>query len=266
MLKKYGKVFCVFDEQDSGNISFGVDDGKHKCFVKYAGAKTIEYSGQPKDAINILKKAMTTYQELKHPHLINLLEYYPTSDGYVGVFKWFDGECLHPHWSFGGVEKYINPKSPYYRFKNLDIKRRLDALETIFSFHAYVEVQGYVAVDFYDGSILYDFKRHETKICDIDFYRKSPSVNDVGEGFWGSDRFKSPEEFTLGALIDARTNVFTMGRVAFGLLGGEMDCSFEKWEAGKELYEVAIKAVNEKRENRYATVKEFFNAWKMALK
>jgi serine/threonine-protein kinase len=30
-----------------------------------------------------------------------------------------------------------------------------------------------------------------------------------------------------------------MGAVAFGLLGGELDRSYSKWEAGKALYEVA---------------------------
>ena len=39
-LKELGTVFCVFDQQDSGNISFGMQDGKEKYFVKYAGAQT----------------------------------------------------------------------------------------------------------------------------------------------------------------------------------------------------------------------------------
>lgn len=31
-------------------------------------------------------------------------------------------------------------------------------------------------------------------ICDIDFFRKSPAVNDMGR-MWGSARFMSPEEY-----------------------------------------------------------------------
>lgn len=38
---------------------------------------------------------------------------------------------------------------------------------------------------------------------------------------WGSSRFMSPEEIELGAKIDERTNVFNIGAIAFGLLGGE---------------------------------------------
>ncbi|WP_409274806.1 protein kinase domain-containing protein [Neobacillus sp. SCS-31] len=265
-LKDLGDVFCVFDEQDSGNISFGLVKNNKKLFVKYAGAKPKDFSGNPKDAIDRLVKAIPIYKILEHPSLIKLIDYFSIENGYVAVFEWFEGECLHSHWSFGGKAKYTNPESPFYRFKNLDFKKRLDALDTIFAFHTYVESQGFVAVDFYDGSILYDFKNHKTKICDIDFYRKSPSNNDLGEHFWGSTRSKSPEEFNLGSPIDSKTNVFTMGAIAFGLLGGEMDHSFSKWEADKKLYEVAIKAVETERDNRYSTVKEFYEAWNIALK
>lgn len=75
-LSKYGKAFCVFDQNDSGNISFGVVNDNIKYFVKIAGTKTIESSIQPKDAVENLKNAMRLYDELKHPHLIELLEHY----------------------------------------------------------------------------------------------------------------------------------------------------------------------------------------------
>ncbi|WP_117170152.1 serine/threonine protein kinase [Paraliobacillus sediminis] len=264
-LKQLGSVFCVFDQQDSGNISFGIEKNDQKYFVKYAGAKPIDFSGNPKDAIDRLEQAVPVYQALKNPHLINLLDYFATDHGVAVIFKWFDGECLHAHWSYSGLEKYTNPRSPFYRFKQLDVEKRLNTIDAIFSFHAYVELQEYVAVDFYDGSILYDFNNDETKICDIDFYRKSPSINDLGENFWGSNRSKSPEEYELGSLIDSVTNVFNIGAIVFGLLGGELDRSFSKWEANENLYEVAKRAVDEERNKRYSTVKEFYEAWKFAL-
>lgn len=264
-LKRLGTVFCVFDQQDSGNISFGVEKDGQKYFVKYAGAKPIDFIGNPKDAIDRLEKALTVYQSLEHTHLIRLLDHFSTEDGYALVFEWFEGDCLHSHWLFGGIEKYINPNSPYYRFKNLDVKKRLKALDAIFSFHTYVESQKYVAVDFYDGSILYDFKNDEIKVCDIDFYRKSPSINDLGENFWGSNRSKSPEEYQLGSPIDSITTVFNLGAIAFGLLGGEMDRSFSEWDFNQCLYVVAIRAVEEDRNKRYSTVKEFYDAWKSVL-
>ncbi|WP_456278854.1 protein kinase domain-containing protein [Bacillus sp. AK128] len=264
-LKQLGTIFCVFDKQDSGNISFGVERDKRKYFVKYAGSKPINFTGNPEDAVERLKKAVPVYQALEHPHLIMLLDHFSTPNGYALVFEWFEGECLHSHWSFGGKAKYTNPESPFYRFKKLGVEKCLEALDVIFSFHTFVESKGYVAVDFYDGSILYDFRNNKTKICDIDFYRVSPSINNLGEDFWGSKRFKSPEEYAYGSPIDSVTNVFNLGAIAFGLIGGEMDRSISKWEANLGLYEVALKAVEENRSKRYGTVKEFYDDWNCAL-
>ena len=78
---------------------------------------------------------------------------------------------------------------------------------------------------------------------------------------WGSSRFMSPEEFELHAIIDSRTNVFNMGAMAFAILGGGKDRSFTKWEASRDLYEIAYRAVNENRTERYASVKEFYEEW-----
>ena len=260
-LQSLGSVFCVFDQQDSGNISFGVENNGTKIFVKYAGCKPLEFSGKPEDAISRLSTAMPLYKTLEHAKLIKLINHFETSNGYAAIFEWFNGECLHSHWLFAGEAKHSHPESPFYKFKQLPIEKRLESLNSIFEFHKYVESKGYVAVDFYDGSILYDFSKDETKICDIDFYRRAPSINDMGEKFWGARRFKSPEEFILGAPIDAKTNVFTMGAIAFGLLGCERDHSFSKWEANLALYEVAMRAVCKDREQRYKTINEFKNAW-----
>ncbi|AZK45088.1 serine/threonine protein kinase [Paenibacillus lentus] len=261
-LDSMGEIIAVFDQQDSGNISFGIkqEDGQ-KTFVKYAGAETVNYQGDVKEAIFRLQQAMTVYEDLMHPSLVKLVTHFATKDGYAAVFEWFDGENLHPHWSFPPPAKYTDPDSPYYQYRQLSIEQRLSALDVIFSFHAAVEQRGYVAVDFYDGSIMYDFKLRSTRVCDIDLYRKGPFINTMGR-MWGSSRFMSPEEFEKGAVIDGITNVFNMGAAAFALLGGELDRSLAKWEAGPELYEVALKAVEPERQRRYSSVAEFNMAWK----
>ncbi|MGM0883184.1 MAG: protein kinase domain-containing protein [Bacillota bacterium] len=264
-LQKLGRVFAVFDQQDSGNISFGVERDGEKLFIKYAGAKTLNFSGETQDAIQNLEQAVYLYHDLSHPSLIELINHFEVKSGYAAVFKWFEGESLHPHWSFPPPAKYSHPDSPYYRYKQLTVAERLVSLDSIFSFHSYVEKKGFVAVDFYDGSLIYDFRNNEIKICDIDIYQKKPFINTMGR-LWGSSRFMSPEEFILGAEIDERTNVFNMGAMAFALLGGELDRSFAKWEAGRDLYEVAIRAVNENRQLRYSNVADFKTAWGLALK
>lgn len=260
-IQEQGRVFQVFAQQDSGNISFGVEspDGERR-FIKYAGARTAEYAGEPVEAIARLTQAVQRYEELSHPTLIKLLEHYPAGKGYAVVFEWFEGENLHPHESYPPPAKYTHPDSPYYRFKQLPLAQRLRSLNEIYKFHVHVELQNYTAVDFYDGSILYDFKRHAVRVCDIDLYQPKPFYNSMGR-LWGSSRFMSPEEFERGAVIDSRTNVFNMGAIAFGLLGGELDRSLERWDAGEVLHHIAMQAVSPDRACRYENVAEYVSVW-----
>jgi len=259
-LEKLGKVFAVFDQQDSGNISFGVKSGKDKLFVKYAGARTAAFSGDVQTAIANLKTAVHLYHELRHPALVKMIDHFGVGPGYAAIFKWFEGESLHPHWSFPPPSKYTHPDSPYYRFKQLPVELRVEAFNRILSFHEFAAASGYIAVDFYDGSLIYNFETNEIQICDIDLYRREPFINTMGR-FWGSSRYMSPEEFEYGAPIDERTNVFTMGATAFALLGGELDRSIEKWEAGEALYKVALQAVNPDRGQRYLSLRDLRRAW-----
>lgn len=266
-LTPLGTVFCVFDQQDSGNISFGLvqEDGQ-KQFVKYAGARTLQANdmADPEEAIRHLQSSVLIYEDLAHDSLIRLIDHFATDNGYACVFDWVEGECLHSHWSFPPPAKYEDPRSPYVQFRQLPVQRRIQAMERILDFHIEAERKGYVAVDFYDGSLIYDFAAEEIHICDIDLYRAGAFTNTMGR-MWGSSRFMSPEEFELGASIDAVTNVFNMGAMAFALLGGELDRSQKRWDAGEALYEVALRAVNPDRFQRFTSVADLGLAWKEVM-
>ena len=84
---------------------------------------------------------------------------------------------------------------------NLPLDEKLHIYENVIDFLIDIVAMGYVAIDFYDGSIMYDTSRKVVTICDIDFFRKSPTVNDMGR-MWGSSRFMSPEEYKYGEKID----------------------------------------------------------------
>jgi serine/threonine-protein kinase len=263
-LSRYGTVFCVFDENDSGNISFGVDNGSKKYFIKIAGLHTMSSCISTDAAIDNLQKAMTVYEEIQHSHLIELYEHFGIDDLYVAVFKWVDGECLFDHWNF---EKYANDPSilpPCDRFRQLPIQKRLKAFDTVLSFVRIVAQCGYFAMDFYDGSLMYDFKKDTLTVCDIDFFAKMPLINHMGK-MWGSSRFMSPEEYQFGAVIDEITNVFTVGAISFMFFGDDRDRSAEKWNAGQAMYEVAKCATNTKRNKRYQSIDEFINVWNIAI-
>ena len=263
-LSKYGRMFCTFDQNDSGNISFGLDDGKERYFVKVAGLETTEFRGSPKDAVRSLERAMPLYTELRHPNLIELTDHYRLDGMYIAVFRWSEGDCLLDHWNFEKYSKDPSITPPYQEFKQLPPERRLRALDVVFSFFEMVAEKKYVAIDFYDGSLMYDFETDRTTICDIDFFEKQPYTNTMGR-MWGSSRFMSPEEYIMGASIDEVTNVYTLGAFAFFALGDESDHSHEKWQADRNLFDIAAKATNPDRTKRYRSIYEFAECWRRGI-
>lgn len=51
-------MFKVYDDQDSGNICFGTEKDGQRYFVKFAGAPTEQFGGDPADAISRLKATL----------------------------------------------------------------------------------------------------------------------------------------------------------------------------------------------------------------
>lgn len=251
-LKEYGRVFKVYDDQDSGNICFGTEKDGQRYFVKFAGAPTEQYNGNPADAVSRLKAALPIYDDLRHQNLIELVEAAEVGGGFALVFKWADGNCMGR----------MYPVS-HHRFMQLPVKDRLTVFGSILSFFEYVASRGYVAIDFYDGSIMYDFESGRTTVCDIDFFRRQPCTNDMGR-MWGSSRFQAPEEYQLGAAIDEITNVYTLGAAAFALFGG-YHRSRDKWQLDDRLYDIAAKAVSDDRSKRQTSIRKLKAEWEDAL-
>ncbi len=274
-LKKYGTAFWVVDETGSGCICIGMEDGEKKHFCKIAGVNTVEAEVSPKESVEILKEAVHLYYDLSHPNLIKIIEEYDYNQFYIAVFEWADGECLFDHWNFEKYRKDTTIKSPKERFKEMDDAKRLKAVDVLFSFLQNVNQKGYVAVDFYDGSIMYDFLTDKITICDIDFFKKAPVVNDRGVEWFGTKRLKAPEEYTEGSAIDEQTNIFTLGALIFEFFGSFSDeeirqrycnnrfvpCSLTDWQLSEESYRVASKAVSLTKRERYLTFSEFLYEW-----
>lgn len=277
-LKKYGTAFWVVDETGSGCICIGMEDAERKYFCKIAGVNTLEAEVSPKESVVILKEAVHLYYDLAHPNLIKIIEEYDYNQFYVVVFEWADGECLFDHWNFETYQRNITMKSPREKFRELPVSKKLKAIEVLFSFLQNVNRKGYVAVDFYDGSIMYDFLTDAITICDIDFFQKAPVINDKGIEWFGTKRLKAPEEYIEGSVIHEQTNIFTLGALIFEFFGSFSDeeiyqrycnnqfvpCTFQNWQLDKRSYQVACKAVSWNRTNRYRTFEEYFHEWKSA--
>lgn len=276
-LTQFGKVFSVIDETGSGCICFGVESDK-KYFYKIAGAKTIEAEVSEAESIQLLKNAVAIYQDIKHPNLIEFIECFEYEQFFIAVFAWAEGECLFDHWNFDKYKENTQIESPAKKFKKLSVEQKLNVVEVLFSFFDTVAKNGYVAVDFYDGSIMYDFMKHQVTICDIDFFRKKPTKNDLGEEYPATKRLKAPEESMLGACIDEDTNVFTLAGIIFDMFGiftkediqaryrknHFIPCKVENWTLNQQSYEVVFKATQLDRSKRYQTIETFYHDWKDA--
>lgn len=251
-LSAYGSVFAVFDKQDSGYLCFGVQTKAKKRFLKMAGASTVNGTVSAEEAITRLQSTVSIYEDLRHPVLIDMVEHKAIAGGYLTVFEWFEGDCMGKQ--YGAADKFLA----------LSLDRKLAMYLEIVHFHLHVNRCGYMAVDFYDGSIMYDFASGQTKICDVELYRQKPVINTMGR-MWGSSRFMSPEEFQFGAEIDERSNVFLMGATAFQLFGGGMERRLDQWQAPHSLYQVALQAVSREKTERYPSLAAFLEAWNGAV-
>lgn len=277
-LNNYGKVFSVIDETGSGCISFGVEKDHKRYFFKIAGAKTVEAEVSENESILLLKDAVKKYEDIKHPNLIKLIDNFDINEFFVAVFEWAEGECLFDHWNFNRYKEYPNLETPIKKFKRLSIDKRINVVLKLFSFFETFIENGYVAVDFYDSSIMYDFENDLVTFCDIDLFGKIPTMNDIGEAYFGTKRLKAPEENKLGSTIDELTSEFTLGAIIFDMFSDvkNIDERYEKgifipnnienFELLKNVYDVLIKATSYNRNNRYKSIKEFHNAFVKELK
>ena len=259
-LSSVGSVFAVFDErsQDSGNISYGVQTPQGRYFVKTAG-----YSDNPNpflshsERVSLLRNTVQLQRSCDHRTLPPLYQVIESPTGPLLVYQWIDGELIRVD-----AAMRDDPRSTFQRFRQLPSHEIVRALDLVYELHHQLAQLGWVAVDFYDGCLIYNFDRRELHVVDLDHYSKAPFINGMGRMF-GSSRFMAPEEFERGARIDERTTVFTMGRTAAVLLS---DGTLERqpFRGSEALYKVVRHACHDDREKRYDSVATFFAAWEDA--
>jgi serine/threonine-protein kinase len=259
-LHAVGVVFAEFGRQtqDSGNRSYGVRIGAERYFVKTAG-----HPGDPEPVLShaarvaLLRNAVRLHATCRHPILPPIHQVIESPFGPLLVYPWVDGELL-------GVPRArrTDPQSAFQRFRRLPTATICRCLDAIFDLHAALARAGWIAVDFYDGCLLYDFAAERIAVIDLDMYHAGPFQNDMGRMF-GSTRFMAPEEFELGARIDERTNVFTMGRTALNFLS---DGTLEEhlFRGSQALFRVVARACHPDRAQRFDSLAAFYRAWQAA--
>ncbi|MEU8678127.1 serine/threonine protein kinase [Streptomyces sp. NPDC048560] len=251
-LERAGTVFRRFDEQDSGCVSYGLAAAGQRWFVKSASTGS---------GVSSLRRAVSVHQAVSHPAIVPLTHSFTTDEGLALVYPWFSGEVLyHPTRSRHGGRAIAG--SPMARFRGLPLSRIHAALDSILGAHLAVEQAGLVAVDFYDGCMLYDFEGHKMMLCDLDEFRPGPFTLET-DRLPGSRRFMAPEEFVRGSVIDLRTTVFALGRALRLLLdAGDEE---KQWRGTRGQLAVVRKATAPVPESRFRSVRSLVDAWHAAV-
>jgi len=259
-LRSVGTVFAEFGTptQDSGNVSYGVQIGAERYFAKTAGLPD-----NPRPALGhpariaLLRNAVRLRKSCDHVTLPRLYRVVESPAGPLLIYEWLDGDLL-------GTPRTQrdNPASAFQRFRSLPADTILGCLDAVYDLHDQIARAGWIAVDFYDGCLIYDFASGRLGVVDLDMYARGPFRNSMGRMF-GSTRFMAPEEFELGALIDERTNVFVMGRTALVLLSDDT-LDADAFRGSLALFQVVAKACDPRRSHRFDSMAAFCNAWRTA--
>ncbi len=258
-LRATGSVFATFDArtQDSGNISFGVEADGRRWFVKTAGDPGSSSFLSHAERVALLSNAQRLAREVPHPALPSLLGVVRSAWGPMLVYDWAAGELLR-----APPERRDDAASAHHRFLRLPLGELTAAIDTILDSHLALCGAGWIACDFYDGSIIYDFAARRTWLIDLDSYHPGPFVNEMGRMF-GSTRFMAPEEFERGALIDERTTVFNLGRAISVFLGaGRLDRP--RFRGNDVQHQVMMRACETDPAARFQSVRDMAQSWRAA--
>lgn len=243
----HGELFTVIRGHDSGCTSYGFADECGRWFVKAAYGRDVEQ----------LESAARFHAAVQHPRIVPLVHRFPLRDGLAVVYPWVAGEVLNDPYAPGGLP-HAHPGSALNRFRALPTEQVLDVCDVVVDVHTTVTAAGHVAVDLYDGCLIHDVARSVVHLVDLDLYHPGPYVLATDRQF-GSSRFMAPEEFRRGAVIDERTTVFTVARMARVLLG-----EGRAWRGGSALAAVVDRATSVVPGDRYPTFATFAEAWSAA--
>jgi hypothetical protein len=231
-------AFAVFDHQDSGCLSYGVESDGRRWFVKRARTAAGRAS---------LLRALDLHAAVRHDAIVRPVQ---VLDGPVLVYPWYDGTVLNAA-TLAGTNR-----SALYRFQALPVPEVLDALDTVLDAHLAVASAGFVPIDLYDGCFLYDFDHHVMRLIDLDEYRPGPFVLDT-ERLPGSRAYMAPEEFVRGSTIDVRTGVHDLGRVLFQLLDAPAG-----WRGRGDQADVIARATAPDPADRFPYAPALVTAWR----
>ena len=252
-LPTVGRVVRRFGERvDSRTTIVGIETDAGRFVVKQAADD---------ESIGWLESAIRFHASVSHPSIPPVVHHITTSEGLAIIQQWAPGRVLVDGFD-PAVPDRDDPHSPYRRFLGLPTTEIADAVRRLIHAHVEVAGAGFVAVDLYDGCLMYDFQRRVMSLIDLDMYRPGPFVLDA-DRHYGSSAYMAPEEWQRGATLDERTTVFTLGRFALVLLGCERHGRPDRadFRGSDRLFDIATRACVSDPGERFASVAEMCRAW-----
>lgn len=208
-LASIGTIVRWFGRRDDSRATvLGIDVDGQRYVVKHACDD---------EAVGWLQSAARFHGAVSHPVIAPLLAELRTPTGLALVEAWAPGEVLHDAYD-DTVPPRDDPVSAYRRLLALSATDIARVVSEIIDAHVAVTGAGFVAVDLYEGCVVFDFPTRRTSLIDLDHYTPGPYRLEH-ERQIGSRAFMAPEEFERDATIDERSTVYTLGRFALMLLG-----------------------------------------------
>ena len=216
-------MFATFDErtQDSGNVSYSVEVDGRRYFVKTAG---LPEASQPyfdhTERVASLRNATRLAESASHHTLPKLGQVIESPTGPMLVYDWVAGDLVR------GCLARLRGLSP----------NEIGALLTeIYDLHRELTCLGWI------GGLLR--RRDDLRLRPVPRPRHRPR-----------------RTHELGATIDERTTVFTMGRTAAVLMSdGSLDR--EPFLGTDRQLDVMLRACEEDPNDRFQSVAELYAAW-----
>lgn len=210
-IEGFGQIFNVSDAHTGGLLTFGIITAQgHRIYLKYAGAKTINYPEKPSAAVKKLRLATVNYQTLRHAALIKLIDSADYGDACLCIFEWADGLPLGPE-----VE-------PYRIFRRLPLIQRLHLFDMICDFHLKAENKGVMIAGLNDSHMSFNPQTQQLLLTDIDDYLLSPCIN-TKRRLPGSPWYLPPEGYQISAAIDETSNVYTLAALSQSFFGDKIN-------------------------------------------
>ncbi len=192
-------AFAVFDAQDSGCLSYGVQRAGRRWFVKSAGGRGTAAA---------MTRVVALHRAVRHQAVVRPVAVLP---GPTLVYPWCPGEVLNAATVHGGSRTGLEG------FRRLPVGEVHLALDAVLDAHLAITAAGWISVELYDGCFRYDVDAGRMHLIDLDEYRPGGFVLDA-DRLPGSSRYMAPEEWVRGAWIDERTTVHQLGRTLQQLL------------------------------------------------